>query len=151
MAVKAPMKDLKDEVNQIRKTYPKLKDDSAFVLWFLRAFLSDSEDAALKALTGVSGDRNIDAILVDQRSRQVHLVQGKFRQSQEKTEKRNDVLGFADLCTYPWEDKKLLEAFYAKLDPLVRDRFAELVRYVRFPHKFELRLYYVTTGRCSKS
>jgi hypothetical protein len=151
MAAKVSLRYLKDETNQIRRTYPKLKDDSAFVLWFLRAFLSDSEDAALKALTGVSSDRNVDAILIDGRSHQVHLVQGKFRQSQQKAEKRNDVLAFADLSTYPWEGKKVLEAFYSKLDPLVREKFQELVRYVRSPHRFELRLYYVTTGHCSKS
>lgn len=36
---------LKDEVRQIRRQYPRLKDDLAFVLWFLRAYLADTEAA----------------------------------------------------------------------------------------------------------
>jgi hypothetical protein len=147
--VKVSLNDLKDEVNLIRKTHPKLKDDAAFVLWFLRAFLADSEDQALKALTGATGDKSIDAILIDERSRQVHLVQGKFRQS-DHTEKRSDILIFADLSNYPWEDKRVLHAFYSKIDPLVRERFEELLKRVH-SDKYELRLYYVTTGRCSKT
>ena len=39
MKIKVSIGEIKDEINQIRKTYPKLKDDSAFVLWFLRAYL----------------------------------------------------------------------------------------------------------------
>jgi len=147
--VKVSLDKLKEEVNQIRKTHPKLKDDAAFVLWFLRAFLADSEDQALKALTGATGDKSIDAILIDERSRQVHLVQGKFRQS-DHTEKRSDVLAFADLSNYPWEDKGFLRAFYSKLDPLVREKFEELLKRVHLD-KYGLRLYYVTTGRCSKT
>ena len=147
--VKVSLNDLKEEVSLIRKNHPKLKEDDAFVLWFLRAFLADSEDQALKALTGATGDKNIDAILVDERLRQVHLVQGKFRQS-DYTEKRSDVLAFADLSNYPWEDKSVLQAFYSRLDSRVREKFDELLRHVH-SDKYELRLYYVTTGRCSKT
>ena len=147
--IKVSLNDLKDEVNLIRKHHPNLKDDAAFVLWFLRAFLADSEDQALKALTGGTGDKNIDAILIDEKARQVHLVQGKFRQT-NYSEKRNDVLAFAGLSNYPWEDKKVLQSFYSRLDPLVRERFEELIRCVR-SERYELRLYYVTTGRCSKT
>ena len=92
------LEDIRDEIPQIRRTYPKLKDDSAFVLWFLRAFLADSEEAAFNALTGASEDKEIDAILVDQGARLVHLVQGKYRSSLGgHAEKRNDVLALADL------------------------------------------------------
>lgn len=151
MKVKVSIKEIKDEVNQIRKAYPRLRDDSAFVLWFLRAFLADSEDAALKALTGDTSDKNIDAILIDERAKQVHLVQGKFHHSlRDFSEKRNDVLAFADLGILPWKSKETLNVFYSELDPLVRQKFEELVKYVR-QNKYELRLFYVTTGRCSNT
>jgi len=150
MKRKVSIKEIKDEINQIRKRYPKLKDDSAFVLWFLRAYLVDSEEEALNALTGDKSDKGVDAILIDERAKQVHLVQGKFHRSLgEYKEKRNDVLGLADLGILPWESKAVLNAFYSKLDPLVHQKFEDLVRYVR-RNGYELRLYYVTTGRCSK-
>jgi hypothetical protein len=150
MNVKVSLHDLKEEVSLIRKAHPKLKNDDAFVLWFLRAFLADSEEQALKALTGATGDKSIDAILIDERSRQAHLLQGKFRQSGDSTEKRSDVLALADLSNYPWEQKGVLEAFYSKLDPLVREKFEELVKRVR-SGAYQFRLYYVTTGKCSKT
>jgi hypothetical protein len=74
MKKKISFEDIKDEIGQIRKVHPKLKDDSAFVLWFLRAFLADTEHAALNSLAGVSNDKGIDAIMVDERAKQVHLA-----------------------------------------------------------------------------
>ena len=151
MKIKVSFREIKDEVAQIRKTYPKLKDDSAFVLWFLRAFLADNEDNAQRALTGDTSDKGIDAILIDERAKQVNVIQGKFHYSLgEFSEKRNDVLSFADLGLLPWQRKDILEAYYDKLDPLVRQKFEELVSRVKH-NKYELRLYYVTTGRCSES
>jgi|YelNatPaOPRAMG01_1025707.scaffolds.fasta_scaffold23133_3 hypothetical protein len=151
MKTKVSIKEIKDEITQIRKKYPKVKDDSAFVLWFLRAFLADSEDMALKALTGDVCDKGIDAILIDERAKQVHLVQGKFHHSLgDFSEKRSDILTFADLGILPWESKETLTAFYSKLDPLVCQKFKELVHSVQ-RNKYELRLYYVTTGRCSET
>lgn len=151
MKVKVSIREIMDEVRQIRRTYHKLKDDSAFVLWFLRAVLADSEDVAFKALTGDTRDKGVDAILIDERAKQVHLVQGKFHESLgEYSEPREKVLNFADLGNMPWQSKEVLAAFYSKLDALVQQKFEELVDRVRHK-KYELHLYYVTTGRCSKT
>jgi hypothetical protein len=149
MGIKVSFENIKDEINQVRKSYPKLRDDSAFVFWFLRAFLVDSEEEAKISLTGDVSDKNIDAILFDENAKQVHVIQGKFHQK-VSSEKRNDVLAFADLATYPWETKEFLKAFYNKLDPLVLQKFEKLVDYVK-GKKYELRLYYVTTGKCSRT
>ena len=78
MAKKISIEDLKDEVRQIRHEKPNLKDDAAFVLWFLRAYIAESDDVMLHALTGAPGDKGIDALLLDQKAKQVHVVQGKF-------------------------------------------------------------------------
>jgi hypothetical protein len=146
--LKLSLKDVQDEIAQIRKAHFKLKDDAAFVYWFLRAYLANSDGEALNALTGDKSDKNIDAILVDKKFDQVHLIQGKYRQSQDHSEKRNDVLSFAKLSSYPWESKSFLQEFYSEIDPLVREKFEELVLAVR-RGKSKLRLYYVTTGRCT--
>ena len=113
MKVKVSIREIKDEIDQIRRNYPKLKDDSAFVLWFLHAYLADSGEIARKALTGGTGDNGVAAILIDERARQVNLIQGKFHHSLgEFSEKRNEILALVDLGNLPWEDKHVLQAFY---------------------------------------
>jgi len=151
MKPKIAISDIRDEINQIRHTNPRLKDDGAFVCWFLRAFLVDSDEAAVKALTGDTGDKGIDAIFPDDKARQVNVIQGKFRHSLgESSEKRNDVLSFAELANFPWEDKDFQNDYYSKLDPLVKDKMEQLVELVR-RRKYELQFYYVTTGRISET
>jgi hypothetical protein len=141
---------LRDEVSQIRRDYPNLKDDSAFILWFLRAYLAESEEQAVGALSGTSRDKGVDAILVDHRTEQVYLVQGKFHSQLGKHQENiNDLTGFADLALRPWQGKEALETFYKKLAPVVQEKFKELTKYVR-GNGYALQLYYVTTGRCSK-
>ena len=66
---KITLDNLKDEINSIKKQYPSFRDDSAFVFWFVNAYLVDQETLALDSLTGKEGGRggekNIDAIYVD--------------------------------------------------------------------------------------
>lgn len=138
---------LADEVQQIRKEIPALKDDNAFVLWFLRAFLADSEESAKSALTGQSGDKNLDAILIDENAKQVHLIQGKYHRS-AKPEKRNDVMAFADWATVPWSERQIRGAFYSKLAPLTQKKMDHAINRVK-QRGYELRLYFVTTGTVS--
>lgn len=59
-------------------------------------------------------------------------------------------MALADLGNLPWEDKGALTAYYSQLDPGVKQKFEELVHRVR-RNGYELRLYYVTTGRCSET
>ena len=152
MKSKISLKELRDEIHLIKKRYPAFKDDSAFVFWFLYAYLVDKEDVAKSSLTGKEGGRggekNIDAIYIDEKNKQCNIIQGKFHVSEGVREKRNDILTFADLAFKPWESKSILEAFYAKLDPLALDKFKELVNCVK-NKKFSLNLYYVTTGICT--
>ncbi len=150
MKTKVSFREIKDEVSQIRNSIPQLKDDSAFVLWFLRAFLADTEENAQGALCGDTNDKGIDAILFDERAKQVNVIQGKFHHSLgEFSEKRNDILSFVEVGLLPWQQKSVLEAFYDNLDPFVRQKFEELILRIK-NSKYELRLYYVTTGRCSE-
>lgn len=152
MKVKATISELKNEIGLIRKRYPVFKDDSAFVFWFLHAYLTDKEDTAKNALTGKEGGRggekNIDAIFIDERAKQCNIIQGKFHTSEGFSEKRNDVLSFADLGLLPWAHKTVLETFYSRLDPIALERFKEAVSCVK-NRKYALNLYYVTTGKCT--
>jgi hypothetical protein len=138
---------LSDELQQIRKEMPALKDDGAFVLWFLRAFLADSEASAKFALTGQSGDKNLDAVLIDDNAKQVHLVQGKYHGA-AKPEKRNDVMAFADWATIPWSERQVRAAFYSNLAPLAQKKMDVAINRIK-ERGYELRLYFVTTGTVS--
>ena len=119
MKVKASLNELKNEIELIRKRYPTFKDDAAFVFWFLHAYLTDKENIAKNALTGKEGGRggekNIDAIFIDDGAKQCNIIQGKFHVSEGFSEKRNEVLSFVDLGLLPWVHKTVLETFYSKL------------------------------------
>jgi hypothetical protein len=152
MKPKISLKELKNEIELIKKRYPTFKNDSAFVFWFLYAYLVDKEEVAKSSLTGKEGGRggekNIDAIYIDEKNHQCNIIQGKFHTSEGVGEKRNDILAFADLAFKPWESKSVLDTFYAKLDPIALEKFKDVVNCVK-NKKYSLNLYYVTTGKCT--
>lgn len=95
--------DLERELSEYRERYPRLQSDELFVLWFLRAFVTEKESEAVAALCGGPRDKNVDAVLIDDNSRLVFVIQGKYREAVgAHTEQRGDVMGFAqvalDLC-----------------------------------------------------
>src|SRR3989344_3699320 len=106
MKPKISLTELKNEIGIIKKRYPTLKDDSAFVFWFLYAYLVDNENVAKESLTGKEGGRggekNIDAIYIDEKNKQCNIVQGKYHSHEGSHEGRNDVLTFTDLALKPW-------------------------------------------------
>ncbi len=141
---------LRDEIRQIRGRYPGLRDDSAFVLWFLHAYLVD-DDSGVEALTGETSDKGIDAIFLDHTARQAIIVQGKYREKLGVyREGRNDVLALADMSSLVNSDKSLQSTYLKKISPRVRAKYTSLVRCVT-KQGYGLRLYYVTTGICSES
>ena len=154
MKPKISLTELKNEIDLIKKRYPTFKDDSTFVFWFLYAYLVDKEEVAKSSLTGKEGGRggekNIDAIYIDEKNKQCNIIQGKFHSSEGFSEKRNDVLAFADLVFKSRESKSSLDAFYANLDPIALEKFKEVVNCVK-NKKYSLNLYYVTTGTCTET
>lgn len=153
MKHKVSINDLKNEIRIIRKNHPALKDDSAFIYWFLISYLVDSEEIALSSLTGKAGgkggEKNIDAIYIDVKYKQCNIIQGKFHLNESYREKRNDVLNFASLVNIIWGKKQELEAFFNGLDAIAKDKIKEVVHLVR-ERRYELNLFYVTTGHCAK-
>jgi hypothetical protein len=91
--------ELNEQLEDIHRRYPAFKADDLFVCWFLRAYLTEEETTAAVSVTGGSGDKSVDAVLVDHKAQAVFLVQGKYRQNLlAKPEKRGDVMGFANLA-----------------------------------------------------
>ena len=97
-AARLGVRDLRREVDEFRERYHTLGDE-LFVLWFLRAFVTESEVDAAAAVCGGAGDKSVDAVLIDDPARIVFLVQGKYRKDLgAKAEKRTDVTAFAQLA-----------------------------------------------------
>src|SRR2546426_10985158 len=69
--------DLRDQLNELRHSFPRLKDDDLFLVWFLRAFITESEDEAVKSLTGISGDKSVDAVFIDEPARIVFIEKAR--------------------------------------------------------------------------
>ncbi|HEY1111152.1 MAG TPA: AIPR family protein, partial [Opitutaceae bacterium] len=141
--------DLKREINQISEEHHPLRDDAAFAAWFLRSFICDDDKDVFSALSGQNGDKNADAVVIDRKLKTVVIVQSKYRTRPEgKTEKRNDVLAFAQLARALTEEttlSQLLEDAAPKVKLLLKD-----ARRLLLDPQARLQLFYVTTANCSE-
>jgi hypothetical protein len=151
MAKQLTLKHLEQEVKDFRDRFPKLADDQLFVVWFLRAFVTESETVAADALCGGSNDKNIDAILIDDRAKVVFIVQGKYRKAlAASTEKPNDVRSFAQLGQVIGGDETQYASHCEKLAPEVEGKLTDSRARI-LKRGYRLQLYYVTLGRCGKN
>jgi hypothetical protein len=150
--IKVSIDNLHEEVSQIQKSNPTLPADAAFVFWFLKAYLTDQDTEAKGSLTGKqggrTGEKNLDAVFIDHRAGQCHIIQGKYHKNEGASEKRNDVFAFAMLSQLPWEEKSHHEAYLKKLDPLAATKIKEALHCIQ-KKGYSVKLYYVSTGRCT--
>src|SRR5688572_21062318 len=123
------IKELNSTLEELRERYHALSADDLFVVWFLRAYLTDQEAIAEKSLAGGTGDKGIEAILCDDGSKCVCVVQAKYRQSfGANDEKRDDVLGLVDKARHLADpDEHSFKVFLSKMD----ERTAALLRDAR--------------------
>lgn len=142
--------DLRQQLDDIHLRFPAFKEDDLFVCWFLRAYLTDDEPSAVSAVTGGSGDKSVDAVLIDHKARAVFLVQGKYRKALgKKVENRSDVIAFAELAR-PFADpddapfKNLVDGMHRHSAKLLSEARDYLLR-----KSYRLRMYYVTLGTVS--
>jgi hypothetical protein len=145
-------KDLQSEIREIGQRFNGFKDDDLFVLWFLRAYITETEDDAANSITGGSNDKGVDALLVDHVSHCVFVVQGKYRQSLgTKSESRSDVMAFVDLAAFlnSWPDDDCKE-YLKTADEAVAEQLREARKAVQ-KQGYDTRLYYVTTGKVSST
>ncbi len=143
-------KELQSEINYLREQFPKLSDDNLFVLWFLRAFITEDMELSAKSLCGKKSDKGIDAIFIDEKVKVVFVVQTKYRHSiTDKTENRADVCDFAELSWKIAGSKDDFAAITQSAAPEVRARLEEARSRIK-KRDYSLQLYYVTLGKCSK-
>jgi hypothetical protein len=142
-------KDLKRELDDLRERFHALQDDELFVAWFLRAFVTEDECAAVDALTGEAGDKSNDAVFVNDESKTVFLVQGKYHQPLgSKNESRSDVVAFAQLAP-DLLDSEAFGNLREGLAPKAQERLTIARKRIK-ERGYRLQLYYATTGKCSK-
>ena len=141
-------KDLKAEVEDVRERYRSLKNDDLFVAWFMKCFVTDTEEEAVASLVGGPRDKSLDAVHIDEAASKVFIVQGKYRQKVGNgTEKRNDVLAFADLA-HTLADDDAFRAYRKNLSTAVAGKAEEARKRIKI-RGYHLQLYFVTTGKCS--
>ena len=147
---KATFQDLQSEIEEFRTRHPVLKDDNLFILWFLRACITESETDAADALTGGPYDKGVDAVFFDSNTKSTFIIQGKYRQSlAKKAEVRADVMSLAHLAaTITDQDGAAFREFLTAADPHVADRL-KTARKRALSQGHRLWLQYVTLGKCS--
>jgi AIPR protein len=140
--------DLKAAIRELGERFARFEDDDLFVLWFLRAYVTESEERAAEAIVGGARDKSVDAILVDDAARAVFLVQGKYRKTMNgKNESRSDVVAFAELANVlNGENDDEFRSYLSDMDSAVADRMQAARKKVR-TDKYRMWLYFVTTGK----
>jgi hypothetical protein len=142
--------DLKDGIRELGDRYRQCGADDLFVLWFLRAYVTDRDELAAEAITGASRDKGIDALLIDDAAQSIFIVQGKYREKLGgKAEKRADVLAFGELASilHGWDDEPFQE-FVSDVDEAVVERLRKARKKVQKEHYLTW-LYFVTTASVS--
>jgi hypothetical protein len=146
---KLELQDLERELHDLGERFSNLDDDDLFVLWFLRAYATENEQQAADSLTGGSGDKDLDALLIDENAKVVFLVQGKYRKKINATsEARNDVLGFAGLAETLVSTDGAFPTYMDGVDSHQRELMLRARERV-LKRGYRLKLYYVTLGRFS--
>lgn len=139
-------KQLKNELNDIGERYRTFRPDDAFVYWFIRAYITDDDNAASSAVTGGSGDKSIDGVFIDHKVQIAYLIQAKNREAATAREKREDLINFAQPLTHiePASFKILSENMHPHVAKLLKD-----VRKCVVERDYKLKMFYITLGVAS--
>ena len=145
------IRDLDGALQELGERYSHFHDDDLFVLWFLRAYVTDSEDRAAESITGGSKDKGVDALLVDDAARAIFIVQGKYHLSNKFSEPRSHIIALADLGRSIVSDRReSFQALLNKANPIVKKLLEESHNLIH-KRNYQLVLRYVTTGKISKT
>lgn len=146
---KIDINTLKQELREVQDANPVWTIDNAFVHWFLRAFLVADDELAARAVTGVSHDKGIDAVLIDDDTSKVFLLQGKCHLGEKAPhECRADVLDFARLASTLIGADGGYKNYHHGIAPVVGEKLDKARSRLK-KKGFTLHLYYVSTGVCS--
>lgn len=142
--------DLKKEVLEIQERYPKISPDNAFIVWFMRAFITEDEKSAFESVTGRAGDRNADAVYIDNDNRLCFVIQGKYHQTSEPNVTRSDIVAFVDMGKCLVGDKRNFDALLNNANSTVLESFNK-VRNLVLKNNYTVVLTFVTTGKISST
>lgn len=144
--------DLQKTIVEFGERHTGYASDNLFVLWFVRAYLVETDALAAGAVCGRVRDKGVDAILTVPEAKTIFIVQGKYRETLGAcTEKRADVVAFADIANRICEGD---EEAYRQFSESIAEPVASKLRQARediTKKKFKLVLFYVTLGVCSQS
>jgi hypothetical protein len=103
MKTSVTIETLEKEVQEVRDDFPRWTADNAFVHWFINAFLISDSTKAASTITGVTHDKGVDAVYIDDDLGKVFVVQGKFHTTAyAPVESRSSILEFADHARRLW-------------------------------------------------
>jgi len=143
------MKEFYINIDSLITEHPEYSRDEAFTFWFIH-YLTLNEKKADSSLTGVSGDKGIDALWIDDEAQVINILQAKLREKWGKhTEKRQDVLDLSNLVKI-FRDKNEKEQFFKGLDAKIVRKLEGVIERVN-KRKYKIELYYITTGKVSKN
>ncbi len=144
------LSELRKAVQEFQDNYPQLSPDNAFVAWFLRAFIVGSDEEAMKALTGGARDKGIDAVYIDDSTKTVSVLQGKYHQRLGTfNEKRSDIIALGQIGEVLLSDNRnKFDALLADADVIVQDILKEARKAIK-RNDYRLILQFVTTGKIS--
>jgi hypothetical protein len=138
---------LKREVAEIRGRNPQLKPDEAFIVWFMRGFLTDDEQSSIASLVGGTGDKSVDAVYIDDATKVICLIQGKYQAgAKPKAVPRSEVIALANTGRCLLEDSATpLRSLLEKCAPNAADALSRS-REAIHRKGYRLNLYFVTSG-----
>jgi hypothetical protein len=143
--------DLQQQVGEFERDHG-LREDDAFVAWFLRAYILDDEGKAKASLTDDSGERAIDAIFVDDSAQVVHMVQGKLHgQINKHLDTAAHVQEFTDWADRLYGADVDFQAAISGIAPIAHSKLKEARNRLVERHGYRLVMYWVSTGRASKT
>jgi AIPR protein len=147
---KVDREDLQEQLNEFKKAF-RLRDDDAFVAWFMRAYIVDSDVTAKDSLTGDSGERGVDAVYIDDSVRTIHIVQGKchdgIHQARDSSKALTDFAGWAEIL-YGQNDH--FSSAIAGIEPIAEKKLKEARDRLQRADPYRLVFYWVSTGRASQ-
>ena len=145
-------KNLKQQIKEYGETYPHFQDEDLFTLWFMRAYVTESEQEAGSAIVNGPNDKGIDGIYIDDNAKAVFIIQAKYRKKLNiASEKIADVKQFAELSHVLGNyDNTSFKEFIEDADLVVKDRLVKVRRKIQ-SQGYKLWLYYVTLGKCSST
>ena len=145
--------DLREQIEgyieELAVDYRGHVDHKLFTLWFMLATAAvDKPDTGLEAITDRTGDKNLDAIHINETTGTVYLIQSKFREKLGRSEPRNDVLSFVDVARSLWDDDRFASLCEDMSEP-VADRLSHARE--RLEHRdYRLQMIYSTLGKFSE-